>query len=174
MRNITAVCTIVLMVLLSNCSCSSKSSGTVELKRFPIHNMDGVIDQSGIRFDTEISSDGNGSLHIAADGPTTVTLFEISDIDVDDAQLIYQAKLRSKDVRGQVYLEMLCHFSGMGEFFSRDIRSPLTGTREWSTRETPFFLQSGQKPDYVKLNLVIQGSGSAWIDDIRLLKGPLG
>jgi len=52
-------------------------------------------------------------------------------------------------------------------------QTPLTGTTDWTTEETPFFLRKGENPDNVKLNLVINGKGTAWIDDIRLLKGPL-
>ena len=33
--------------------------------------------------------------------------------------------------------------------------------------------KEGENPDNVKLNLVINGKGTAWIDDIRVLKGPL-
>jgi hypothetical protein len=36
-----------------------------------------------------------------------------------------------------------------------------------------FFLKKGEKPDYIKLNLVIEGKGTAWIDDIGLFKTPL-
>jgi hypothetical protein len=39
--------------------------------------------------------------------------------------------------------------------------------------QTPFFLKKGEKPERVKLNLVITGKGTAWIDGIRLIKGPL-
>jgi hypothetical protein len=39
--------------------------------------------------------------------------------------------------------------------------------------ETPFFLKRGEKPDNVKLNVVINGTGTVWIDDVKLLKGPL-
>jgi hypothetical protein len=31
----------------------------------------------------------------------------------------------------------------------------------------------GENPDNVKLNFVVNGTGTIWIDDIRLLKGPL-
>ena len=62
---------------------------------------------------------------------------------------------------------------GKGEFFSRGLQSPLTGTTNWTTEETPFLLKKGEKPDLVKLNLVINGKGTAWIDDVLLLKGPL-
>ncbi len=144
-----------------------------ELKRYPLDNMEGVLTQSGVTIDKEISSDGNGSLRIEAAEPTTVRLFETGDIDIENARLIYQARVRTKNVEGQVYLEMWCHIAGLGEFFSKGLATPLTGTTDWTTEETPFFLKAGENPDNVKLNLVIKGKGTVWIDDIRLLKGPL-
>lgn len=154
-------------------SCSKTSTHVVEIKKFPVDSMEGIITQSGVEIDKTVSSDGNGSLKIKATGPTVVRLFETGDIDVENAKLIYQAKVRTEGVQGQVYLEMWCHFPGKGEFFSRGLQSPLTGTANWATEETPFFLQKGENPDNVKLNLVIDGKGTAWIDDIRLLKGQL-
>ncbi|MCH8120599.1 MAG: hypothetical protein IIC00_12845 [Planctomycetes bacterium] len=68
---------------------------------------------------------------------------------------------------------MWCHFPGRGEYFSKGLMNPLTGTTDWTTEEIPFLLKKGQNPDNVKLNLVIDGKGTVWIDDIRLLKGPL-
>jgi hypothetical protein len=161
------------MMILVGVSCSKPPQQVSELKRFPIESLEGVIAQSGLQFDKEISSDGNGSLRITATEPTVVRLFELGDIDVEDARLIYQAKVRTEGVEGQVYLEMWCRFPGKGEFFSRGLQTPLTGTTKWTSEETPFFLKKGENPDNVKLNLVINGKGMAWIDDIRLLKSPL-
>jgi len=160
-----------LMILAS--ACSPKPVETTEIKVYPIDGRQGIILQSGTEMDTEITSDGNGSLRITASEPTTVRLYETGDMDIEDARLIYQAKLRTRDVEGQAYLEMLCHFPGKGEFFSRALQSPLSGTNDWSTQQTPFFLKKGENPDNVKLNLVIDGTGTVWIDDIRLLKAPL-
>jgi len=145
----------------------------VELKRFSLDNTEGLMTQTGIQIDKQISSDGNGSLRIEAKEPTTIRLFETGDIDIENARLIYQAKVRVENVEGRVYLEMWCHFAGRGEFFSRDLMTPLTGTTEWALEETPFFLKAGENPDNVKLNLVIDGKGTVWIDDIRLLKAPI-
>jgi hypothetical protein len=145
----------------------------IELKSFPLDNTEGLITQSGVTIDKQISSDGNGSLRIEATEPTTVRLFETGDIDIEDARLIYQACVRTENVEGQVYLEMWCHIAGLGDSFSRGLDRPLTGSTEWVTEDTPFFLKAGQNPDNVKLNLVINGTGRVWIDDIRLLKGPL-
>ncbi len=153
--------------------CAKSSPQVVELKRFPLDTLDGIITQSGAELDTETTSDGNGSLRIKVAGPTTVRLFELTDINVENARLTYQAKLRSKNLEGQAYLEMWCSFSGKGEFFSRGLQNPVSGTMNWISAETPFFLQKGERPDVIKLNVVINGKGTVWIDDLRLLKGPL-
>jgi hypothetical protein len=155
-------------------SCSNPSKQPVELRHFPVDSMDGIITRSGVRIDKDISSDGNGSLRVTSTRPTVIRLFEIGDIDVENARLTYQARLRTAHVEGQVYLEMWCRFPGKGEYFSRGLKTPLTGTTEWTTEETPFFLKKGENPDNVKLNLVINGKGTAWIDDIRLLRDTLG
>ena len=167
-----AVCVFVVMIFVAG-GCSKQSNKVTVLKEFPVDNLNEIITQSGVGIVKNVSSDGNGSLRIVAKEPTIVRLFEVDDIDVDDARLIYQAKVRTKDVEGQVYLEMWCHFPGKGEFFSRGLDSPLTGTTNWVTLQIPFFLKKGEKPDYVKLNIVINGTGTVWIDDARLLKAPL-
>jgi hypothetical protein len=151
-------------------ACSKKSASLAE---YPIPNMDGVITQTDVVFDPAVSSDGNGSLRITAAAPATVRLFETGDLNVENARLIYRAHLRTADVEGKVYLEMWCSFPGKGEFFSRALQAPLSGTVEWTSQETPFFLKAGENPDNVKLNLVLDGKGTAWIDDVQLMKGPL-
>lgn len=161
------------LVVLGLIACSQTKTTVTELKNFPVDNLDGVISKSDVEFDKEISSDGNGSLKITVTKPTVVTLYEVKDIDIENARLIYQARVRTENIEGQVYLEMWCHFPGKGDFFSRSLQSPLNGTTDWTTIETPFFFKKGENPDYVKLNLVINGKGTAWIDDIRLTKGAL-
>ncbi|MEW6352626.1 MAG: hypothetical protein AB1646_26565 [Thermodesulfobacteriota bacterium] len=144
-----------------------------ELRKFPLDGLEGVLTRSGVELDKTVSADGKGSLKMTAKEPTVVRLFEVQGIDVDQARLIYQARLRTENLKGQAFLEMWCRFPGKGEFFSRSLQSPVTGTTEWASAETPFFLQKGEKPDLVKLNVSIQGTGTVWVDDIKLLKGPL-
>ena len=153
--------------------CSTKRDEAREIKHYPLDSLDGVITRSGITLDSDISSDQGGSLRITATSPATVRLFQTGDISIDNARLIYQARLRTEEVNGQVYLEMWCHFPGKGEFFSRALHAPLTGTTEWTSQETPFFLKEGDDPDDIKLNLVINGTGTVWIDDVRLMHGLL-
>lgn len=155
--------------------CSKQKSPTVaEIKVLPLDDLAGVVTQdNGVELDKTVSSDGKGSLKITANGPIVIRLFETGDIDLENARLIYQAKLRTEKMEGQVYLEMLCDFPGKGEFFSRGLQNPLSGTMNWSIQEIPFFLKKGENPNNVKLNLVVNGKGTAWIDDVRLLKSNL-
>jgi hypothetical protein len=44
---------------------------------------------------------------------------------------------------------------------------------DWKIIQTPFLFQKGQRRDKVTLNLVINGKGTVWIDDIVLSKEPL-
>jgi hypothetical protein len=169
-RNLHVSCVLSFIVI----GCSQPSTPVIELKQFPLDSLEGVISRSGVQLDKDVSSDGNGSLQVAATGPTVVRLFELGDIDIENARLIYQAKVRTKDVEGRVYLEMWCSFPGKGEFFSRGLATSLSDTTDWTTQQTPFFLQKGDNPDNVKLNLVINGKGMAWIDDIQVMQGPLG
>jgi hypothetical protein len=163
---------VVLLTLAAGCG-GGGGSAEKTLADFPIKSLDGVLTLSGVDLDKQISSDGNGSLRIVTPGPTTVRLFEIRKPDVDDARLIYRAMLRTRSVSGDVYLEMWCRFPGKGEFFSKGLDSPLRGTTDWTSQEIYFMLKKGQKPDLVRLDVVIGGSGTVWIDDLALLEAPL-
>lgn len=162
-----------LAAALTDSGCSKPSNTVIELKHYPIESMESIVNKTEVVFDKQISSDGNGSLRVAVIEPTAIQLYETGDIDVENARLTYRARVRTEGVKGKVYLEMWCQFAGKGEYFSRGLHAPLSGTTEWSTKETPFFLKKGENPDNVKLNLVIDGKGTVWIDDIHLLKGPL-
>ena len=59
---------------------------STELKYFPVDDLNGIITKSGIQLDKSISSDGNGSIKIETTKPTTITLFDIKDVRIEDAQ----------------------------------------------------------------------------------------
>ena len=165
--------TIIFAVALLAISCGQKAPQIVELKHFPLDNLDGIITLSNVEIDKAVTSDSNGSMRITAPDTTVVKLFEVNDINIENARLIYQANIRCENLAGYAFLEMWCHFPGRGDFFSRALQNPITGTTNWITAEAPFFLQKGEKPDIIRLNFVVAGKGTAWIDNIRLLKAPL-
>ena len=166
-------CTRLLTLVMLAAGCAHSDPDPAEIARFPLDDLAGVLTRDAVQLDREVTSDGRGSLRIAADAPRVVRLFEVPDPDVEDARLTYRARLRSEDLEGTAYLEMWCRFAAKGEYFSRGLQSALSGTVDWTSHETPFFLRAGENPDLVKLNLVVNGRGTVWIDDILLVKGPL-
>jgi hypothetical protein len=157
-------------LFLTLVACSKPAGKDVELRRYPLDSLEGVIQRTGVELDKQVSADGRGSLKITVSEPGVVRLFETGDMKIENATLIYNAKLRTENAQGYVYLEMWCHLPGIGEVFSRGLQSPLKGTNDWTTQEIPFFLKKGQAPDNVKLNVVCEGVGIVWIDDIRVLR----
>ncbi len=147
--------------------------GAEIIASFSLDSLDGVISRNGVSLDKAVTKDGKGSLRIETSGPATIRLFEVNHLNVENARLIYRAKLRSENLKGQAYLEMWLRFPGSGEYFSRGLQNAITGNSEWASVQTPFVLLKGQNPDLAKLNLVIIGPGVVWIDDIVLEKGPL-
>ncbi len=172
MRSVLTAIVVLLFFCMVFSGCQQKITPQ-ELKKYPIDSMEGILTQDNVVFDPAVSSDGKGSVRIDAFSPTTVRLYEMKTDDIEDARVTYRAKLKTKNVEGKVYLEMWCVFPGGGEYFSRALESPLTGTTDWVTQETPFFVKKGKKPEMLKLNVVIEGKGTVWVDDITIIKGPL-
>ena len=155
------------LLLIISCSGLPEKS---ELKYFPINDLNGIITQSGIEIDKSVSDDGNGSIKITTSKPLVIQLYSIDDLKVDDTQIIYEANVKSEGLSGQAYLEMWCVFKDKGEYFSRGFDSVISGNTDWKTIRTVFQLNKGEMPDRIKLNVVVNGVGTIWIDDIHLSK----
>jgi hypothetical protein len=100
----------------------------------------------------------------------TVHLFEMPVSGLERCILTYRAQIRTIDSLGRVYLEMWCRVPGRGEFFSKGLQHA-TGGSEWAAYETPCFLNAGERPDLIKLNVVC--AGTILIKGIELLHTPL-
>lgn len=124
-----------------------------------------------IQNDASIKVEGKGSLKISTWWPTTVCLGEVSGLNIENAKLIYKAKVKT-DLQGSAHLEMWVSVGG-GHYFSKGLNDQVKDKSDWKTVQTPFIFQKGQKPDKVTLNVVINGIGTVWVDDIILSKEPL-
>lgn len=124
-----------------------------------------------IQTDPKVKTEGKGSVRITTKHPTTVCLGEVDGLHVDNAQLLYKAKAKSQ-LDGVAFLEMWAHVGG-GQYFSRGMNDLIKGKSDWKSIQTLFMFQKGQRPDKVTLNLVINGKGTVWIDDVVLSKAPL-
>ena len=103
----------------------------------------------------------------------TIRLFEIQEPQVEQCLITYRAKLKTEGLTGRAFLELWCRLPGRGEFFSKGLHQVAQGTTDWASYEIPFYLKKGQRPDLLKLNLVIEGKGKVWLTDIELLKTPM-
>jgi hypothetical protein len=124
-----------------------------------------------IQTDTQVKAEGKGSIKITTEWPTTICLGEVTGLDIEGAKLVYKAKVKSF-LEGTAYLEMWAHVGG-GQYFSRGMNDIVSGKTDWKIIQTPFLFQKGQRPEKVTLNVVINGKGTVWIDDIVLSKEPL-
>jgi hypothetical protein len=124
-----------------------------------------------IQTDIHVKAEGKASVKITTRWPTTICLGEVSGLDVENAKLLYKAKVKS-DLDGTAFLEMWAHVGG-GQYFSRGMNDVVSQKTDWKIIQTPFLFQKGQRPDKVTLNLVINGKGIVWVDDIVLSKEPL-
>jgi hypothetical protein len=126
-----------------------------------------TITQSGIRVE-------NGAWHIDAGAEEqAIRLFEVENPAVEHCLLTYRAELKAEGLQGRAFLEMWCRLPDRGEFFSKGYQQAVSGTVDWARYEIPFHLKRGQKPDLIKLNVVVEGPGTVWLRNVELLKIPL-
>lgn len=140
-----------------------------DLKKLSLDDASAIAPK--IQTDETIKTEGKASVKITTLSPTSVCIGEVSEINVDDAKLIFQAKVRT-DIKGSAYLEMWVKVGGR-YYFSKGLNDMLKGKSEWKTIQTVFMLQKGQKAESAVLNIVINGKGTVWIDDAVLTKGML-
>jgi len=50
---------------------------------------------------------------------------------------------------------------------------PISGTTEWRTAETVLYLDKGTAPERIRLNLIVEGEGTVWLDSVVLEAIPL-
>jgi hypothetical protein len=161
MRNILAA--VILLALIAR-PCAAE-----DLKKFSLDDASSL----GLRMesDLKVKAEGKASIKITTQWPTVVCLGEVAGLDIEEATLVYKAKVRS-ELDGSAFLELWVHIKD-GQYFSRGMNDAVSGKNDWKTIQTPFLFQKGQKPDKITLNLVINGKGTVWIDDIVLSKEPL-
>ena len=123
-----------------------------------------------IESDPRVKVEGQSSIKITTRYPTTVCLGEVSGLDLENATLIYKARVKSQ-LEGSALLEMWVQVDS-GRYFSRGFNSTVKGNSDWQLTQTPFIFQKGQNPDRITLNLIINGTGTVWIDDVVLSKAP--
>jgi hypothetical protein len=80
-----------------------------ELKRLNLDDASSI----GLKIQTDsvIKVEGKGSVKITTLWPITVCLGEVTGLDIENAKLVYTARVRS-ELKGTAFLEMWAHVGG--------------------------------------------------------------
>ncbi|MGH0031883.1 MAG: hypothetical protein ACQGVC_19005 [Myxococcota bacterium] len=144
-----------------------------EIARFAIDGSDALsrdLSRVDATFDPQVSSDADGSLRIDAPDRLFVELATVEGggQDLSFRELLYEAKLKTEDVTGPVFLVMDAGIHGGMPVVGRE--NALTGTHDWTTLRVAAGNPQDTRLDYpTTLQLEIGGSGTVWIDDVRLV-----
>ena len=142
-----------------------------ELAHLPMDEFESVDEMhtATLQFDPVHSTDGSGSLRIDVEGPTLVELGQVpgKGEDLSFRQLHYQANVRTQDVDGPVFLVMQAGIRGGMPVVGND--DALQGSTDWTTLQ----LAAGNPENTylvepTTLQLDVRGSGTVWVDDVRL------
>ena len=130
-----------LVVVLTMSACTSSGqvpTSPVELKHFPLDSLEGVRATTGVSFDPKISADGKGSLRVDANQQVTVPLFEVTDVSIENATLLYQASLQTQGLDGKAFFGDVGSHSWQGRVFLARVGSSSYGHHELDYGCDPF------------------------------------
>jgi len=123
-------------------ACTSGQAPTtavVELKPFPWIAWKGYVRQPGLASTRRSRRMERVLCESTPRNPITVPLFEITDVGVENATLIYQASLQSENLDGKAFLEMWVPPSWQGRVLLPRAGSPNHGHHELDDCRDPFF-----------------------------------
>ena len=113
-------------------------AGGQELQRLPLDSTSSL--GTTVSTDPVVKKEGKGSIKISTPGATNICLGVVQPLKVENARLVYQARVKSEKLEGAAFLEMWCEVGGR-RYFSRGMNSTVAGTMDWQVLKTLFFLQ---------------------------------
>jgi hypothetical protein len=123
--------------------------------------------------DRAVSSDGSGSLRIESTGRQLVDLYRLwgDEEDLSFRKLVYEADVRTEGVKGDVFLVMQAGITsvpgGSVAILGRD--AAIQGTTDWTTLQASAGNTGGSRLLEATLQVHIDGPGTVWIDDVKLI-----
>lgn len=145
----------------------------VEIAHFPI-SVGAVPAGADAVFDPGVSRDGGGSLRVDTQQGGRLRLYALDGLGEVPGRLVYTGFLKSRDLRGAAFFEMWCRPAAGDPAFVRGVNRRVEGTSDWKPTEIGFSRPDlCSNPVSVELNVVVDGSGTVWIDDLRLWSVPV-
>ncbi|HJU86021.1 MAG TPA: hypothetical protein VJ788_01465 [Gemmatimonadota bacterium] len=146
----------------------------VEIAHYPL-SADAVPAGADAAFDPDVSQDGGGSLRVVTGKEGgRLRLYRLDDVRPVEGALVYTGFLKSQDLDGTGYFELWCHPAEGNAAFARGVPTGVSGSSDWKPQEVSFRRpETCSDPSFLELNVVIHGSGTVWIDNIRLWDVPV-
>jgi hypothetical protein len=164
---------ILVIAALAFVSCNKKKPGPPkEVDYFTCSSIDRVVAKELVAVDKGVTSDGDGSISIKTKEPVTVRFFE-GKLPGENSEYTYRVKIKTLGMLGDAYLTMDINYPGGGsqtvqlkpEFY-------LSDDNDWTPMSISIAAPN-QKPSSVVLNVVVNGEGTVWVDDLHLIAKPL-
>jgi len=146
-----------------------------EIIEFPITGVQDIVSSGSAQIDPE----SEDALLVNSQAKTEVKLFDIDGSGLGDKKLTYSARMRTQDLtatedtRGIAYLQMTVLFPDGEELVARGPRVPLSGTTDWRSADTVLYVDNGGDPQSINLDLIVDGAGKVWVQDVKLSNRPL-
>jgi hypothetical protein len=151
---------------------SESVRGPVELAHFPLSEGAVPVGADAV-FDPEISRDGGGSLRVESREGGRLRLYRLGELGPVSGRLLMTGFLKSRDLEGAAFFEMRCRPAVGNEAFVRGVAGRVEGSSDWKPTQMGFSRPDlCSNPVSVELNVVVDGSGTIWIDDLRLWNVP--
>jgi hypothetical protein len=153
---------------------AAEADGVVEVARFPLS--DGAIPPGAdAAFDSGVSQDGGGSLRVQTSQGGRLRLYRLDDLGLVQGEVVFTGFLRSRGLGGRAVMELWCRPAEGDAAFVRGYGSAVTGDAEWTPQEVRFSNPAlCRNPVSIELNVLIEGAGTVWIDNLRLWSVPAG
>lgn len=140
---------------------------TGEVTSVPLDSLKGISPL--IELDPMEKVEGTNSIKISAEAPCRVTIGKFAGQGIDNFNLKTRVKLKTLLKEGNVILETLVKVDGR-VYFSRAMDQKLSGDNDWQEIFTNFYFKAGESPDEISVNLILDGRGKVWVDDLKVLR----
>ncbi|MEJ2368503.1 MAG: hypothetical protein P8Z49_09210 [Acidobacteriota bacterium] len=158
--------------LLMLAACGKKGQeGPVVEQTFPCDNLQQVVSPEYVSLDKTTSADGKGSIKITASQPTTIKLFNIK-YPGKNSKFTFDIKMKTENFSGQAYLKMDILYEGGGHASIQNYQDALMGdSGGWVPESISYTVP--QKPYAIEISAVLNGTGTVWFDDGKLIRQSL-
>lgn len=131
------------------------------------------VNRIGATIDPNVSNDGNGSLRIEFTQPGLVNLYKVwgDGEDLSFRQLVYEAQVKTEHASGPVFLVMQAGVNGPPSEGMPVIGldKAISGTNDWTTMAVWAGNPGNAKHFGSTLQIESRGTGTVWVDDVKLL-----